>query len=86
VGGEEGLAVLLEVGLIGIEHAVEPWEELLGAVVGVEDDGDAVGGSDRADVVGTSDGTGDGSGLVAVGNTLKKEGKTLISASCSIGM
>jgi hypothetical protein len=33
VGGEEGLVVLLEVGLIGVEHAIEPWEELLGAMV-----------------------------------------------------
>ena len=39
VGGEEGLAVLLEVGLVGGEHAVEPGEELVGAVVGVHDDG-----------------------------------------------
>lgn len=70
---EEGLAGGLEVSLVGIEHAIEPRKELLGAVVGVKDDGDTVGGSQGADVVSTSDGTGDGSGLVTVGNTLMKE-------------
>lgn len=67
---EEGLALLLEVGLVGIEHTIEPRKELLGAVVGVKDDGDAVCGSKRADVVGSSDGAGNGSGLVSVANTL----------------
>ena len=57
VRGEERLAVLLEVLLVGVEHAVEPWEKLLGAVVGVKDDRDAVGGSDGTDVVGSGDGT-----------------------------
>lgn len=70
---EEGLAVELEVGLISIEHAVQPGEELLGAVVSVEDDGDAIGGSDGADVVGTSDGTGDGSLLAVIGDTLNRK-------------
>lgn len=41
---EEGHTVLLEVSLVGIEHAVEPREELLGTVVGVEDDGAVEGG------------------------------------------
>jgi hypothetical protein len=36
VGGEEGDAVLLEELLILIDHAIEPGEELLGAVVGVD--------------------------------------------------
>ena len=67
---EERLALLLEVSLIGIEHTIEPREELLGAVVGVEDDRDAVCGSKRANVVGSSDGAGNGSALVTVGNTL----------------
>ena len=39
VGGEEGLAVLLVVGLVCGEHAVEPGEKLVGAVVRVHDDG-----------------------------------------------
>jgi hypothetical protein len=67
---EERLALLLEVSLIGIEHTIEPREELLGAVVGVEDDRDAVCGSKRANVVGSSDGAGNGSALVTVANTL----------------
>lgn len=42
VGREQGLAVLGEVLLISIEETIQPWEELLGAVVGVEDDWDAI--------------------------------------------
>lgn len=38
VGGEKGLAVLREVGGVGFEHTVEPLQELLGAMVGVEND------------------------------------------------
>jgi hypothetical protein len=67
---EERLALLLEVSLVGIEHTIEPREELLGAVVGVEDDGDAVCGSKGADVVGSSDRAGNRSSLVTVANTL----------------
>lgn len=36
VGRKEGDAVLLEELLILIDHAIEPGEELLGAVVGVD--------------------------------------------------
>lgn len=39
VGGEEGLLVLGKVLFVSLEHAIEPGEELLGAVVGMEDDG-----------------------------------------------
>lgn len=70
VGREKGLAMDLEVGLISIEHAVEPGEELLGTVVGVKDDGDTVCGGDGADVVGGSDSAGNGGGLVTVAHTL----------------
>ena len=73
VRGEEGLVVLLEVRLIGVEHAVEPWEELLGAVVGVEDDWNAVGWSDGADVVRGGDGTLYRGGLVLVVDALAGE-------------
>ena len=31
--------MLLEVSLIGSEHTVEPWEELLSAVIGVKNNG-----------------------------------------------
>lgn len=79
VGGEEGLAVHLEVLLVGVEHAIEPRKQLLGAVVGVQDNGDAVGGGNRADVVGGSDGTGNGGGLVGVGDALAgEEGSTTL--------
>jgi hypothetical protein len=73
VGAEQGLAVGLKVGLIGIEHAIEPRQKLLGAVVGVQDDGDTVGGSDRADVVGSRNGTSNRSSLVSVAHTLAGE-------------
>lgn len=73
VGGEEGLAVDLEVGLVGLDHAIEPGKELLGAVVGVKDNGDTVGRGDGTDVVGTSNGTGNGGLLVGVGDTLTGE-------------
>jgi len=73
VGGEEGLAVDLEVGLVGVHHAIVPGEELLGAVVGVKDNGDAVGGGNATDVVGGGNGTSDGSLLVLVGHTLTGE-------------
>lgn len=70
VGREQRLAVLLEVGLILIDHAIQPREELLGAMIGVEDDGDAVRRSDAADVVGSGDGASNGGLLIGVGNTL----------------
>lgn len=76
---EEGLARLLVVSLVSLEHSVEPREELLGAVVRVEDDWHAVEGSDVANVVGGSDGAGDGGLLLVVGETLagKVGGTTL---------
>jgi hypothetical protein len=70
VRGEERLAVRLEVALVLVEQAVQPGQQLLGAVVGVEDDGDAVGWGNAADVVGAGNGTGDGSFLVRVGDAL----------------
>jgi len=39
VRGEEGLLVLFEILLISNEHAIEPGEELLGTMIGVQDDG-----------------------------------------------
>lgn len=48
---EKRLAVLSKVLLISIKHAVQPWEELLRAVVGVENHGDPVGGSNGTNVV-----------------------------------
>lgn len=64
-----------------INHAIEPRKELLGAVVGVEDDGDAIDGSDGADEVGSSNGTSNGSLLLVggVGDALaSKEGSTTL--------
>jgi hypothetical protein len=70
VAGEQRLAVLLEVCLISIQETIQPWEELLGTVVGVQDDWDAVCGSNGANVVGTGNTASDRSSLVTVGNTL----------------
>ena len=36
MGGEEGLAVLSKVFFVSGEHSVEPGEEFVGAVVGVD--------------------------------------------------
>jgi hypothetical protein len=52
--------------LIGIEHAIEPREQLLGAVVGVQHDWDAIRRSDGADIVGGCYGTSDGGFLILV--------------------
>mmetsp|Transcript_63100 Transcript_63100/g.173183 ORF Transcript_63100/g.173183 Transcript_63100/m.173183 type:complete len:408 (-) Transcript_63100:327-1550(-) len=52
---KERLASLLEEVLVGGKHAVKPREELLGAVVRVDDDRDAVKLGDRAHVVRDSD-------------------------------
>jgi hypothetical protein len=70
VAGEERLAVLLEILLVRIKHAIQPRQKLLGAMVGVQDNRDTVGGSDRADVVGTSNCTGNRSLLVLIVDTL----------------
>lgn len=42
VRGEKWLSVLLEVLLIGIKETVQPWKELLGTVISVEHDWNAV--------------------------------------------
>ena len=71
MAGVEGLAVKLEVALILVEQAIEPREELLGAVVGVKDNGNAVGGGNATDVVGGSDTTSNGGLLAVVADTLQ---------------
>ena len=66
-----------------IEHAIEPGKELLGAVVGVEDDGDSVNGSNGSDVVGSGNGTSNGSLLLlgGVGDGLAgEEGGTTLGS------
>lgn len=62
----------LEVSFISVEHAVEPWQKLLGAVVSVENYWDAVRGSNATNVLGTRNSTSDGSGLVGIAQTLKQ--------------
>lgn len=66
VGGEQWLSVLLEVLLISVEKAVQPWKELLGAVISMEDDWNTVCWRNSADVLSTCDTTSDGSLLVAI--------------------
>ena len=79
VGREEWLAVGLEVSLIGIKETIQPWEELLSAVVGVEDDWNAVCWGNGADVLSTGNTSSNGSLLLIVGNTL-----VLISLSLEV--
>ena len=57
VRGKQRLAVLLEVSLVFIEHAIQPRKQLLGTVVGVQDDGNSVCGSNAANVVCSGNGT-----------------------------
>lgn len=73
MAGEEGLAVDLVVLLVGIEHAVEPGQQLLGAVVRVENNGDAVSRSNAADVVSGGDSTGNGSLLAIIADSLSRK-------------
>jgi len=71
--------MLLEVGLICIEHAIEPSQQFLGTMVRVEYDRNSVCGCDRTDIVGGSNGTGYGSLLVAVGQTFTaKKGRAAL--------
>ena len=46
VAGKQRLAMLLEMLLICIEHTIQPWQKLLGTVIGVQDDRDTICGSD----------------------------------------
>mmetsp|Transcript_1774 Transcript_1774/g.4851 ORF Transcript_1774/g.4851 Transcript_1774/m.4851 type:complete len:437 (-) Transcript_1774:18-1328(-) len=68
VHGEQGFAVLLEEFFIGIQHGIEPGEQLFGAVIRVEDDGDAVVGSHETNVHG--EGHGSGGAVVGVLDSL----------------
>ncbi len=52
VRAEKRLSVLLEVLLISLQHAIEPGEQLLGTVVGVENNRDAIRSSDLTDILG----------------------------------
>lgn len=70
---EERLAVLLEVLLVRIEHAVQPRQQLLCAVICVEANRNFIRGGNSADEVSGSDGASDGGGLVAVGHALAGE-------------
>jgi hypothetical protein len=79
VAGEERLAVLLEILLVRIKHAIQPRQKLLGTVVGVQDNRDTVGGSDCADVVGTSNCTGNRSLLVLIVDTLLTRQESILT-------
>ena len=73
VRAEQGLAVLLEVGLVGVHHAVQPGEELLGAVICVEDNGDAICWGNGSDVVGSGNATSNAGLLVGVAYALSSK-------------
>ena len=73
MGGEEWLSSFFEEFLIGFEHTIEPWQQLLRAVIGVKDYGDAVGWCYLADVVCCRDSSSNGSLLVLVVDTLSRK-------------
>ncbi len=70
VARKQRLAVVLEVSLVGVHEAIQPRQQLLGAVVGMQHDGDVVGGGNRSDVLCSGDTTGNGRLLLVIGNTL----------------
>mmetsp|Transcript_38623 Transcript_38623/g.84640 ORF Transcript_38623/g.84640 Transcript_38623/m.84640 type:complete len:271 (+) Transcript_38623:190-1002(+) len=73
VRAEEGLPVHFEMLLVCLEHAIKPREEFLRAVVRMDEDWDAVGGSHVARVMGTAAGTQNGRLLLPVRNRLAAE-------------
>jgi hypothetical protein len=70
VGGEEGLSSGGEVLLRGGEEAIDPGKPRLLAVIGVENNGDAVELGNLVNVLGTSDGSGNGGLVLTVGERL----------------
>lgn len=62
----------LEVGLVSIHHTIKPRQKLFGAVVRVKDNGNAVRGSDGADVVSGGGGSRNRGGLIFVVNALPR--------------
>ena len=70
VRAEQSLSVSLEVSLVGIHHTIQPRQELLGAVICVENNGDAVCRGNGPDVVGSSNATSNAGLLLAVGYAL----------------
>jgi len=58
--------VLFVVTFGSVDESVDPWEELLGAVIGVEDNWDSVLFSEGAYVECSGDGTGDCGGIIGV--------------------
>lgn len=58
--------MLFEIFLVRIHHAVEPWQELLGAVVCVKDDRNTVGWGDGTNVVSSRNSSSNRSRLVFV--------------------
>lgn len=73
VAAEQRDAVFLEEGLIRVHHTIQPRKQLLGAVVGMQNDGDAVGRGNGTDEVSRSNGAGDGCLLVLVRDALASE-------------
>ena len=72
VAAEEGNTSLLEEGLVGVHHPVEPGKKLLGAVVAVKDHGNAIRAGYGANVVCAGDGASNRRSLVgAIGNALE---------------
>ena len=70
VAGEEGLAVFFEIFLIRIQKTIQPWQELLGTVVGVEDNWNTICWSNGTNEEGSSNTSGNRSLLLAISNTL----------------
>jgi hypothetical protein len=73
--------MLLEVLLVLVEHTIEPGQKLLGAMVSVEDNGNAISRGNGSNVVGSGDRTSNRSLLVLVVDALAgKEGRAALRA------
>ena len=70
---EQRLSMLLEIGLVSVEHVIEPWQELLRIVVGVKDDGNAICRGYATNVVSCRNRSCDTSFLVLVVDALTAE-------------
>jgi hypothetical protein len=70
---EKRLTVGFEVSLVLVEHAIEPWEQFLGAVVGVEDNGDTIDWRNGADIMRSSNSTSDTGFLLLIWDALAYE-------------
>lgn len=60
-----------EVRFVRVKHAIEPWQQLLGTMVGMKNYGNTICRSNGANIVSTGDSTGNRGGLVGITDALR---------------